>query len=246
MWNKFGVYSLATLLLGACIYSYPVAAVGVPSSTNYRFDESSIGTNSLLDSSSTNYRATTGAGDTAAGFSASSNFQTQAGSNTTPAPNLTFSINSGAAALGSFTPSIASTTTTSFSVINYTSFGYVVQLAGKAPTYGTNEIDPMTANAASQPGIEQFGINLVANTSPVSFGANPNNGTAPNDFGFGQAAPNYSTPNQFRYVSGETIAQAPKSSGKTDYTISYLANVATLTQGGAYSSNQTLIVTGTY
>lgn len=224
----------------------PVAATDVPTSTNYRFDETSVGVSSMLESNSANFRATSGAGDTGIGNSGSANFQTESGSKTTPDPNLTFTMNSTSANFGTFNPSAASTSTTTFSVINYTSFGYVVQIAGDPPTYANNTIDPMSATAVSQPGIEQFGINLVANTSPVSFGANPNNGTAPNNFGFGAATPNYSTPNQFRYVQGEAIAQAPKSSGRTDYTISYLVNVESLTAAGTYGTDQTLIVTGTY
>ena len=100
----------------------------------------------------------------------------------------------------------------------------------------------MATAGPSQVGIEQFGINLVANTSPVSFGSNPDNG----QFGFGQANNSYDDANNYRYVSGETIAEAPKTSGKTIYTISYLVNVGALTPGGQYTANQTLIVIGTY
>lgn len=230
----------------AVVFAPTVAATDFPTSNNYRFDETSIGLTNNLESSSANFRDQSGAGDTAAGPSSSANFSTEAGSDTSAAPNLTFTVNSTSADFGTFSPATASTSTATFSVINYTSFGYVVQVVGTPPRYGTNEIDAMATNATSQPGIEQFGINLVANTSPVSFGANLNNGTAPNNFGFGQVAPNYSTTNQFRYVSGETIALAPKSSGRTDYTLSYLVNVNNLTPGGTYASDQTLIVTGTY
>ena len=72
--------------------------------------------------------------------------------------------------------------------------------------------------------------------------ANPDHG----QFGFGSAATNYDTPNFYRYVDGATIASAPKSSGVTIYTLTYLVNVGSLTPGGIYSSNQTLIVIGTY
>lgn len=234
------------IVLAALLFGAPAAASNVPTSTNYRFDETNVGVSSILESNSANFRATSGAGDTGIGNSGSANFQTESGSKTTPDPNLTFTMNSTAASFGTFSPASAQTAVATFSIINYTSFGYIVQVIGGAPKAGNNEIDAMSANAPSQPGIEQFGINLVANTSPSSFGANPNNGTAPNNFGFGQAATNYNTPNQFRYVSGETIALAPKSSGKTDYTLSYLVNVAALTSGGAYSADQTLVVTGTY
>ena len=218
------------------------AQAATPQSTNYRFDESSIGVSGLGQSSSTNFRGETAAGNAAAGPSASSNFQTQAGSRTSPDPYLTVSLDSNNANFGSFSPSVASTATSTFSVINYTSYGYVVQIAGRPIKYDTHEIAAMGSNATSQAGVEQFGVNLVANTAPISFGANPNNGS----FGYGSIAPNYATPNQFRYVSGETVAQADKSSGKTNYTMSYLVNVSSLTPGGVYTGDQTLIVTGTY
>jgi len=246
MRRNIRVRQLLALLLMAGAFATPVAATDFPASTNYRFDETSIGTTNNLESSSANFRDQSGAGDTAVGGSSSANFQTQTGSDTSHAPNLTFTVNTSGANFGTFSPTTASTATATFSVINYTSFGYAVQLVGNPPSYGTNQIDAMSVNATSQPGTEQFGVNLVANTSPVSFGSNPDNGTSPNDFGYGQVASNYSTPNQFRYVPGETIALAPKSSGKTDYTISYLVNVTNLTPGGVYNSDQTLIVTGTY
>lgn len=100
----------------------------------------------------------------------------------------------------------------------------------------------MDTLGVSQPGVEQFGINLVANTSPSSVGSNPDNG----QFGFGAVVGNYSTPNQFYYSSGDTIAQSPKSSGVTNYTITYLVNVEGLTPGGKYRSDQTLVVLGTF
>lgn len=235
-----------SLGLALVLFIAPAEATQTLQSPNYQFDESSIGTGGLTQGSSTNFRIESATGDLAVGAAASSNYQVEAGSRTSPDPTLTFSVDNANANLGQFSASAASTATASFSIINYTSYGYVVQLVGEPPKYGSNEISAMTATAASQPGIEQFGVNLVANTSPTSFGANPDNGTTPNDFGFGEIAPNYATPNQFRYVSGETIASAPKSSGKTAYTLSYLVNVTALTPSGTYTSDQTLVVTGTY
>lgn len=211
-------------------------------SANYKFDETSIGSGGLIQSSSANYGATTAIGDLSVGNTASSNYQINTGSKTTNDPALSFSLTSGAINFGSFTASNATVTTATFSVSNYTSYGYVVQIVGNSPTNGSHVIPAMTTTGPSIAGVEQFGINLVANTSPSSFGANPDNG----QFGFGVAAPNYNTSNQYRYVSGETIAMAPKSSGITNYTISYVVNVASLTPGGQYTSNQTIIVTGTY
>jgi hypothetical protein len=211
-------------------------------STNYRFDESVVGASGLMQSNSANYQGSNSVGDLATGNAASANFQVNAGSQTTNDPTLSFSINGAGVNFGSFTASNATVTTANFSVSNYTSYGYVVQVVGNTPTNGSHTLPAMTTTGASQAGTEQFGINLVANTLPFSVGTNPDNG----QFGFGTVATNYGTSNQYRYVSGETIASAPKSSGVTTYTISYLVNVAGLTPGGQYTSNQTIIVTGTY
>lgn len=211
-------------------------------STNFKFDETSIGTSGLINSGSANFGISEATGDLGVGESSSTNFQIQAGSKTDPSPVLGFSVTASATNFGIFTPSSASVASATFSVMNYTSWGYTVQIIGNAPTNGAHSIAPMSMLDSSQPGTEQFGINLVANTSPSSIGANPDNG----QFGFGAVASNYSTPNQYYYVSGDTIAQSPKSSGVTNYTITYLVNVEGLTPGGQYKSDQTLVVLGTF
>lgn len=231
---------LAVCLVFSCLA--PVTHAETLQSPNYRFDESSIGAGGLVQSSSANYQSNSAIGDLGVGNAASANYQIQAGSKTTDDPRLAVELISTNANFGNFSAAVAATATASFSVLNYTAYGYVVQLEGAPPTNGTHTIPGLSANTASAAGIEQFGVNLVANTSPASIGANPNNG----QFGFGQVNANYATSNQYRYVSGETIASAPKSSGVTTYTLSYLVNVNTLTPGGQYASNQRIIVTGTY
>lgn len=232
------------MLVVACCatFALPTSPAQSLQSPNYQFDESTIGSGGLVQSSSANFQASSAASDLAVGESASSNFQLQTGSQTTNDPTLSFRIHNGDADFGNFTASGASTTTAKFSVINYTSYGYVVQVIGKPPSNGDHVIEAMTTTDTPQSGIDQFGINLVANTMPMSVGANPDNG----DFGYGEATSNYGTSNKYRFVSGETIAKAPKSSGETIYTLSYLINVGSLTPGGKYTSDQTLIVTGTY
>lgn len=246
MWNNLTIRrGVALVLLSALLLVAPAGAVE-SSSSNYRFDETSIGAGGLVESSSANFQGRSQAGDTGVGGSASSNFRAEAGSVTTNDPRLAVEILSTNADFGQFSAATAATAAISFSVLNYTAYGYVVQIEGTTPTNGTYSLPGLTSNSVSQAGIEQFGVNLVANTSPASVGANPDNGTTPNNFGLGQASPNYAISNQYRYVSGETIALAPKSSGLTTYTMSYLVNVAPLTPGGQYASNQTIIVTGTY
>lgn len=231
-------------LLLACVVSSFISVVYAegPQSANYRFDETTIGSGGFVQSSSTNYRADTATGDLAIGNSASANYQVEAGSKTTHEPNLTVAIGGVTSNFTPFSASTASTATASFSISNYTSYGYVVQVTGDTLKNGSYSIPAMASTDTSQVGTEQFGMNLVANTSPSSVGSNP----VYDVFGVGSVAGNYSTPNQFRYVSGETVATATQSSGKTTYTITYLANVESLTPGGQYHADHTLIVTGTY
>lgn len=212
------------------------------SSSNFKIIDTNIGAGGLVNSSSANYRGLDTIGDLSVGTSGSTNFQVAAGYNTTNDPNLSFIVNGGAINFPAFSAATAATTTVTFSVLNYTSYGYVVQLVGSAPKNGSTTISPIAPNDISRVGTSQFGINLVANTSPASVGANPDNG----GFGFGLASTNYDMPNSYRFVSGETVAQAPKSSGVTTYTMTYLVNVPALTEGGQYTTDQTLIVTGTY
>ncbi len=232
------------LLVGVSLVmlSSSVVSAETLSSNNYRFDESTLGAGGLIQSSSPNFRSDSVLGDLAVGNSASTSYQVEAGNVTNAYPGLSFSILNPNAVLGSFSPTTSSTATASFAITNYTSYGYVVQLTGTPPRNGASTINPLASQTAPSVGNKQFGVNLVANTSPASVGANPVHGL----FAIGSATPNYGTPNQYRYVSGDTIASAPASSGQTTYTMTYMVNVDALTQGGQYSTNQTLIVTGTY
>lgn len=222
--------------------SLMTAVAQAPKSANYQLDESVVGAGGMVQANSSNFQAASSLGDLSVGQADSANYQISAGSKTTNDPALGFSINTPAANFGEFSASTTTTATATFSISNYTSYGYSVYIAGTPPTNGNNSIDPMAVSGPATPGIDQFGLNLVANTSPSSFGANPVYGL----FGVGAATPSYGTSNEFRYVSGEAIATAPKSSGVTTYTISYITNVESLKQGGVYKSSQTIVVTGTY
>jgi len=239
--KKWGVTGFAVTML-ASSFSLPIYA-DTSSSAHYKLTETSFNADGgSVNPSSASYKVNDTVGNAAIGNQASATFKTQSGSKTTNDPALGFSLANGNVGFGSFSASTPTTTTTTFSVLDYTSYGYSVQILGNAPSNGVHTLPAMATTGASSPGVEQFGINLVANTSPTSFGANPSNG----QFGYGSASSNYGTANQYRYVSGETIATAPKSSGVTIYTISYLINVAGLTPGGQYATNQTLVITGTY
>ncbi len=237
-----GLVSLVLVVAISTSLFFTAAFADTLKSTNYQFSEPAIGFDGLVQSGSANYQTLLSVGGSAVGDSGSSSYQVQAGATTTADPALSFAVSTAASNFGSFSPTVAATTTSTFAVADYTSYGYAVQIIGTPPTNGSHTISAMSTTAGSTPGTEQFGLNLVANTSPITFGAVPDNGS----FGFGSAATNYNTANQFRYVSGETIATAPKSSGITTYTISYIVNTSSITPGGNYVSDQSIVCTGTY
>lgn len=242
MHYKLGVIFFGVILLGFALVIRTVSAQPIPTSPNYRLEESDIGGGGLIQSDSANYRVQSALGDNVVGNAASANYQVSAGPRTTNDPSLTFVVNGTGANFGAFSPAATATATSSFSVLNYTSYGYMVQIEGAPPKNNNHSLDTMDSAAAPQVGIEQFGLNVVANTAPISFGANPDHG----EFGVGAPTPNYNTPNKFRYTSGDTIVTSPKSSGLTTYTISYIVNVDNITPGGQYKSNQTLICMATF
>lgn len=231
------------LLLISTISSVVFAGIASAlSSTNYRFSEPTLGGVGTAETSSVSYKASSTGGILGFQTSAATGFQSNTGGTTTSDPSLAFGVGSGSLNFGTFSPGTTQVTTSTFEVSNYTSHGYIVQIVGSPPSNGASTLTAMSSTGPSQAGTKQFGINLVANTSPTSAGANPDHG----QFGFGDAATNYDTTNNYRYVSGDTIATGPKSSGYTIYTITYIANVDSLTLGGEYSGSQTIICTATF
>ncbi len=215
-------------------------------STNYSVDESYIGPGGLIDSNSPNYRMSDSIGDTAVGTSESGGqYRTDAGAPTPADPVLNFSVNSANANFGILGTGFTRTAISTFSVKNYTSQGYIVQVAGPAPKYNGRELTPLSTASSPSAGTEQFGMNLVSNTSPATVGSAPNqipDGT----FSYGEAATNYNTANLYRYVDGDVIARSTRSTGQTDYTITYIANMGPLTPAGNYTADHLLICVPTY
>ncbi len=222
----------------------PLAVIAA-SSSSFQIQEDFLGSGGVIDSSSASYQSFDSIGAVGVGDSAGTAYQTQSGYTTTNDPNLSFIVNTSSVSLGALTSGSTATGTATFSVLNYTSYGYIVQVLGNTPSNGVHNLTALSSPTSSVAGTEQFGINLVANTAPATFGANPVQ-VPSSSFSYGVAASGYNTANQYKYVSGNTIASAPKTSGRTDFTVSYIANVATLTPGGSYSGSQTLIVVGTY
>lgn len=232
------------ILITAFAVSGPTPTFAL-SSPNYIIEEDFIGGGGLVESSSPSYQAQDSIGAPAVGDGESTNYRSQAGATTTSDPMLEFTVATSNVSLGSLMTSLTRTDTASFSVRNYTSYGYIVQVIGSPPNNGSHTLANMSSSTTSSQGTEQFGINLVANTLPVAFGADPVQ-VPTTDFSFGIAETGYNTANTYKYNSGDVVARAAQSSGQTDYTISYIANISNDTPAGAYSGVQTLVCTGTY
>lgn len=235
--RRYGlVVGLAIMLVGGM----PGLAYAVESSsTNYKVTETQFGAGGSLQDCSTNYCAKTSVGDTATGGTSSTNYSAQAGFNTSDVPLLEVTVLGGAQNLGVLDVDITATATSTIKVRNYLSNGYVLQLTGQPPAAGTHTLTALTVPSTSHQGAEQFGINLAANTSPA-IGANPVQ-VPSGSFSFGTVTEDYATPDLFKYVEGDVVAQSLSSSGETDYTMSMILNVSNVTPGGRYTGSFSVV-----
>lgn len=132
---------------------------------------------------------------------------------------------------GEFSEFNATTATTQMSAATNDSSGYNIFVNGQSLTSGSNIIQNLITQTPSIPGTTQFGINLRSNTSP-SVGANPDVGPVAS----GSPAPNYNSPNLFRFNTGERVAGSAVSTGFNRYTISYIVNISEDQPPGVYAS----------
>jgi len=242
IWQGVRITVLTVLVCAALV---PTVHAAQSSSSHYQVNEVQFGNGSQLNACSTSYCAKTSVGETAVGNIASATYQAQAGFNSNREPSLAIIVPTQFVDFGVLTPGTPGYATAVFSVSSYLTNGYIVQTFGNPPTDETHSLSAMTSGGPSAPNTEQFGMNLVANTSPASFGADPAQ-EPDTTFSFGQAYNGYGTANSYKYNSGDFIAHTTKSSGVTDYTMSYLINVSKLTPGGTYTMQQILVATSTY
>ncbi|HDL74815.1 MAG TPA: hypothetical protein ENH06_00295 [bacterium] len=211
----------------------------VMSSSSYRVQKDSLNIGGV-DQTSTNYKSKDSIGEIATGQSSSANYNLKAGYQAEVPPVLIFSVADNTATLGLLATSLVSTDTTTFSASTNAIDGYAVTISGSTLTSnsGLADIDALATPTASSAGTEQFGINLVDNASP-NIGANSSGGT-------GQAASGYNTADNFKFVSGDTIANSSSFTDTTTFTISYIGNISTSTVAGDYETTLTLIASGTF
>lgn len=241
-----GVMALLVIALAPSVFA------SQSSSANYGVDEVFFGSGGELNACSASYCAKQSAGEIAAGNTAANAFQAVGGFNTNRAPYLAFSVAGSSTDLGYLSKTATAYTTATFAVKTYLSHGYVVQLASNPPTNTGSGymLSTLATPTAPSPGTEQFGINLVANTvagcgMPADFGAGPVQ-VPDNTFSFGEVATDYGTCGLFKYVKGDIVASSSRSTGETDFTMSFIYNIEDLTPDGEYVFNAELVATATF
>ena len=142
-------------------------------------------------------------------------------------------------ALGTLSASATNSGLSQIGVGTNSQSGYVITVNGSTLTSGANTITALSTQAASSTGTKQFGLNLRANSTP-SVGADPD--------GSGTATPsaNYNTANQYRFVSGDTVASSAGTDLFRRFQVSYIANIDVATAAGAYTTSLSYICTPTF
>lgn len=136
--------------------------------------------------------------------------------------------------LGNLSTSTEKTATTQFAGATNDPAGYSVYVVGNTMTAGNQVIPALAVPQGSVVGTSQFGINVRQNTAP-SVGADP--------IGVGTLAPQggYSTPNQFKFATGDLIAQSPLTTDFNTFTVSYLVNISPAQAPGIYATTLSYI-----
>lgn len=241
-----GVRTLAMAVVAGIIglaLSGTVLAVD-SSSDNYQVTEWQFGNSgSSVESCSGSYcsQATIGDPD-AATYSGHVDFvEVQ-----TDEPLLEVIIEPGESNLGTLSTERTATKTTLVKVRNNYEGGYSLQITGSPPKFGDHTLATSATPTASTMGVEQFAMNLTANTTPSV-------GTLPvqvakeegSQVVFGEPTEAYRTANLFKYIDGDIIAQSTSERGRTDYTISMIINVSSATPAGNYTADFGLFIVPT-
>lgn len=213
-------------------------------STNYQLSESGFNAGSLDENCSSQFCARTSIGDLAAGNSVGATSTASFGPITPDEPSIEVIVDPGDSDLGVLTTERTATKTMVVRVRNYLSSGYTLQITGNPPKYANHTLASPSTPTPSQKGTEQFAINAAVNTDPA-VGAAPVQ-VPSGQFSFGVVNADYATANQFKYTSGDDVAHSLTETGRTDYTISMIINIAQNTPAGHYSGDFSAVVIPVY
>jgi hypothetical protein len=147
---------------------------------------------------------------------------------------LTFTLASATAALGTLSSSSTRSATSTMSASTNAATGYNITVSGSTVAGLTTSASPIVSSI----GTSQFGINLAANATP-SVGSAPSGGS-------GVAGTGYGVADQFKFLSGSTVASTSAPSNTTTFTVSYIANITPSTPAGSYSTSLTYVATANF
>lgn len=142
--------------------------------------------------------------------------------------------------MGELSPTSTLTAQSQMAVGTNASGGFAITANGTPMAAGTSVIDSPTIPTESRPGTNQFGINLVANNSPL-VGSDPEGAWL-------NAVPmaDYGMPNRYKYVPGDVVAFSPNVSLMKKFTVSYIVNSNKDLRPGVYSTTITFIASGRF
>lgn len=128
--------------------------------------------------------------------------------------------------------------------------GYVITVNGSTLSSGGNTVTAMSSPTTSKHGISQFGMNLMANTTPaVGADVLPAAGAAGGTYK-GEAVTGYNTANTFKFNSTDAVADSSAGgAGGSDaqiFTVGYIVNVPGSQPAGQYATTLTYICTATF
>lgn len=118
--------------------------------------------------------------------------------------------------------------------------GFAIVTYGLPPTAGTNVMQSPDSPTESNPGTNQFGINLVENNE-LNIGNDPEG-----DWANAIPATNYGQANRYMYAEGDTIAYSPNVSLMKKFTVSYILNTSNTMRAGVYTTTINYVASGRF
>lgn len=153
------------------------------------------------------------------------------------------SLTGGAVPFGTFSSASTSSGTSLMCASTNGSSGYAITINGSTLTCtscsGSPTISALTTQTASSVDTSQFGVNLRDN-------ATPNVGADPSGTGSGTYTANYGTTDQYRFVTGDSVATSASATNSNLFTVSYIVNIPGSQPAGIYTATMTYIATATF
>lgn len=142
--------------------------------------------------------------------------------------------------MGELSPKETLTAQSQMAVGTNASGGFAITANGIPMSAGTSVIDSPATPTASEPGKNQFGINLVANNAPAV--GNDPEGIWANAV----ASPDYGIPDHYKFVPGDVVAYSPNVSLMKKFTVSYIVNSSENLRAGVYTTTITYVASGRF